>query len=422
MRPARIVALALLVTPALGGCYVHGQGQMGGAGWEPTPAPAPVVTEVYVDDDDPTALTTFHAVLDPYGAWIDDATWGVVWIPSPHVVGPGFSPYVTAGHWSYTSEGYHWVSDHSWGWAAFHYGRWVWTDAWGWVWIPGARYSPAWVEWRYGNGYMGWGPAYPRHCWRGGVAVSIGVGITPFVFVHSHHFFDHHPSQHLVGPDQHGTVSGATTPYVPPPYTPGKPAPFLGPAPVAAGLPPEHVKVSTIQPPVYGKPSAVPWVPTEKSKVAPPGKPYAPPLVGKPGATPPTSAPPVGPKWTPTPAPAPGAPAPAPPPVWTPGPKPPTTVAPPPGPAPAPAPPPTATPVPKPVPAPTWTPAPAPAPAPPPVQPVPKPPTYQPTPAPPPAPPPTYTPPNTVPKSPVVPAPAPAPVVKPKPKPVAPGK
>jgi len=408
---------------ALAGCYVQGQTQVGG--WEPTPVAAPVAdVDVDADDTDPTALATFRPALDPYGVWVEDATFGVVWVPATTVVGVGFSPYVTHGHWAYTSEGYYWVSDFAWGWGPFHYGRWVWSDGYGWVWIPGARYSPAWVEWRSGNGYMGWGPAYPHYGWRGGAAVTITLGVTPFVFVHSHHFFHPQgPSHHLLGHEHHGAILGATTPYTPPPRPLHGARPFLGPPPVGAGLPPDHVKGSTIAPPLHAKPGAVAWTPAPSSKLAPQGKPYTPPLAGKPGAQPPTAAPPPGPKWTPAPPTGPS-------PTATPGPTvAPTAVPPPPMPGPTnipmptakPAPPPTYMPPPAPGPAPTYTPKPGPT-----YAPVPKPappPTFTPTPAPNPGPPPTYTPPNPTPKPPILPTPGPAPTVKPKPKPLpAPGK
>ncbi len=394
MRFRRSLALTL----ALAGCYVHGQAQ---TGWEHTPpAPMPVPAEepqVDADDMDPTALATFRPVLAPHGTWIEETDFGVVWVPSTTLVGAQFSPYVTGGHWAYTAEGYYWVSDYAWGWGPFHYGRWVWADAYGWVWIPGARYSPAWVEWRYGNGYMGWGPAYPHYCFRGGHAVLITVAPTPFVFVQSSYFFHPYgPSQHLLGPEHHGAVFGATASYKPPPRPLHGARPFVGPPPAAAGLPSDHLQKATIAPPVHAKPGAVPWVPTPASKVAPAGKPYTPPLQGKPGATPPGVAP--APTWKPQPAPT-YAPKPAP--TYAPTP----TYAPP---TPTYAPQPTYTPTPIPTyapkPAPTYVPPPAPKPAP----------TYQPPPAPTfqpaPKPVPTFLPP------PVSPAPT-ATIKKPQPQP-----
>jgi hypothetical protein len=125
------------------------------------------------DDNDPSALSDFHAPLDPYGAWVDDPTYGTVWVPSPSVVGPDFQPYVTAGHWAYDDD-YVWVSDYPWGWAPFHYGRWVSIEGHGWSWIPGREYRGAWVTWSVDDGYsyLGWAPMGPTFVWFGGVAVG----------------------------------------------------------------------------------------------------------------------------------------------------------------------------------------------------------------------------------------------------------
>jgi len=125
------------------------------------------------DDNDPSALNDFHQPLDPYGTWVDDPTYGTVWVPSPGVVGADFEPYVTAGHWVYDDD-YVWVSDYPWGWAPFHYGRWVFVEGRGWVWIPGRVYRGAWVTWSVDDGYtyLGWAPIGPTFVWFGGVAVG----------------------------------------------------------------------------------------------------------------------------------------------------------------------------------------------------------------------------------------------------------
>src|SRR5262249_39052513 len=105
----------------------------------------------------PAALDDFRDTLSPYGDWVDDSTYGNVWVPSSAYVGADFAPYVTSGHWGLTDEGsWIWVSDYSWGWAPFHYGRWVWIGGRGWAWIPGSVYAPAWVVWRTGylDGYL----------------------------------------------------------------------------------------------------------------------------------------------------------------------------------------------------------------------------------------------------------------------------
>jgi uncharacterized membrane protein YgcG len=109
-------------------------------------------------------VTTFDETLSPYGQWVDTGEGpndGRAWRPDPDVVGEDFQPYATGGHWVYSDWGWTWESDYPWGWAPFHYGRWALTPSWGWVWYPGAVWAPAWVDWRFGGGYIGWAPLPP---------------------------------------------------------------------------------------------------------------------------------------------------------------------------------------------------------------------------------------------------------------------
>ena len=92
---------------------------------------------------------------------MDDGKYGTVWVPSAAVVGEGFVPYASSGHWVYGDD-YTWVSDYDWGWAPFHYGRWVNIDGRGWGWIPGRRYAPAWGTWRVGAPGFGFQLGRPR--------------------------------------------------------------------------------------------------------------------------------------------------------------------------------------------------------------------------------------------------------------------
>jgi hypothetical protein len=109
----------------------------------------------------------FYDELSPYGTWVDYPSYGYVWIPNG---GPGFSPYVTDGHWVFTDDGWAWVSDYPWGWAAFHYGRWDYDNVYGWLWVPDEEWGPAWVSWRRSPGYYGWAPLGP------GISISIAFG------------------------------------------------------------------------------------------------------------------------------------------------------------------------------------------------------------------------------------------------------
>lgn len=100
----------------------------------------------------------FYNELSPYGEWIPCGAGVYGWRPiGVHV---GWRPY-TVGRWCWTSDGWYWLSDEPWGWATFHYGRWHYDDYYGWIWIPGYDWAPAWVEWRYGGGYIGWAPLSP---------------------------------------------------------------------------------------------------------------------------------------------------------------------------------------------------------------------------------------------------------------------
>jgi hypothetical protein len=109
------------------------------------------------------SIDTFHGALAPYGAWIQNAEFGLIWVPSRAVVGASFVPYATGGSWQYTSVGWMFASDWSWGWAAFHYGRWYRDTSLGWCWVPGSVWAPAWVDWRFGGGVVGWAPLPPRY-------------------------------------------------------------------------------------------------------------------------------------------------------------------------------------------------------------------------------------------------------------------
>lgn len=168
---------------------------------EQTPAPASQA-ETTAQDTDPRALTDFRPALDPYGTWVHDARYGLVWIPRRDVVGDGFAPYVTSGRWALDVNGeWIWVSDYPFGKVVFHYGRWVWTTA-GWAWIPGYRWAPAWVVWRVPTGpyaYLGWAPMPPTWGWFGGVAVSFSYGLPwHWVFCPSAYVFHHHVHYYVV--------------------------------------------------------------------------------------------------------------------------------------------------------------------------------------------------------------------------------
>lgn len=153
-------------------------------------------------DTDPSALTEFKPALDGHGQWVDDSTYGTVWVPSEAEVGTDFVPYSTAGHWTYADDtNYVWVSDYSWGWAPFHYGRWAHVGHHGWVWIPGRTYAGAWVDWRYGSGYdyVGWAPLGPSWYWSNGYAVGWGWGYSPYyTYCQRDYLYDPYVGRHAI--------------------------------------------------------------------------------------------------------------------------------------------------------------------------------------------------------------------------------
>ena len=135
---------------------------------------APVFAQDYPGDDDysygsydeqsvpPDQGPTYDdfrndSSLDWNGEWISTPEYGWVWRPTR--VPDGWQPYMD-GRWVATDAGWAWVSDEPFGWAVYHYGRWAWLDT-GWTWIPGRVWAPAWVAWRWGDGYAGWCPLGP---------------------------------------------------------------------------------------------------------------------------------------------------------------------------------------------------------------------------------------------------------------------
>ncbi|CAM3595843.1 hypothetical protein G4177_13185 [Corallococcus sp. ZKHCc1 1396] len=108
-----------------------------------------------------SAITQFRDVLSPYGTWMDLPDVGWVWRPDANVVGADFVPYATGGRWVSSDWGWTFETEWDWDWAPFHYGRWVDKPTVGWVWWPDSEWAPAWVDWRWDEGYIGWQPMAP---------------------------------------------------------------------------------------------------------------------------------------------------------------------------------------------------------------------------------------------------------------------
>ncbi len=110
----------------------------------------------------------FYSSLGSYGDWLHVS--GGVYAWRPNRMHEGWRPY-SYGRWVWTDDGWFWASDEPWGWATYHYGRWYYDDDYGWVWIPGYEWAPAWVEWRYGEGCVGWAPLSPYAVFSAGWGV-----------------------------------------------------------------------------------------------------------------------------------------------------------------------------------------------------------------------------------------------------------
>jgi hypothetical protein len=148
-------------------------------------------------------LPYFQTQLAPYGAWSDIPGYGPCWIPAAQSTVPDWRPYVNAGHWEYTEQGWYWHSDYPWGEYAFHYGRWMRDARYGWAWVPGYHWGPGWVCWRNAEnaGFCGWAPLPPGArfevgvglIWNGRLAVDTDFGLGPdlFVFMPFDHFWAH---------------------------------------------------------------------------------------------------------------------------------------------------------------------------------------------------------------------------------------
>ena len=106
------------------------------------------------------SVSLFHDQLAPHGRWFQHPRYGWAWFPT--VVDAQWRPY-SHGQWVWTEEyGWYWNSDEAFGWATYHYGRWAYDEVYGYVWIPGNTWGPAWVAFRYSEGYVGWAPLSPE--------------------------------------------------------------------------------------------------------------------------------------------------------------------------------------------------------------------------------------------------------------------
>jgi len=119
----------------------------------------------------PEELQPYAGTLAPHGAWGTEPGYGRVWYPT---VGPDWRPY-SAGVWRYVGRfGWFWVGAEPWAWPTHHFGRWGFSPRGRWFWIPRRGWSPAWVVWAVGPGFVSWcplgldgGPVFGAPFWRG---------------------------------------------------------------------------------------------------------------------------------------------------------------------------------------------------------------------------------------------------------------
>ncbi|MFL6194510.1 MAG: DUF6600 domain-containing protein [Thermoanaerobaculia bacterium] len=141
----------------------------------PLPSPRPVDLGFFFDD------------LASQGDWVQRPSYGWVW--SPRDVASDWRPY-EEGRWTYTDQGWTWLSDEPFGWATYHYGRWYDDPDLGWSWVPGYEWAPSWVSWQEGSDYVGWAPLPPR----GRRAASP----YHYVFVPDRYFLSSRPARYAV--------------------------------------------------------------------------------------------------------------------------------------------------------------------------------------------------------------------------------
>lgn len=170
---------------------------------------APPTTVVVVQPPPSSEATQFYSSLAPYGTWMNDSELGWCWQPQVAVFRSDWRPYGDRGRWLYSDVGWYWQSDYSWGWAPFHYGRWTQHHRIGWVWTPDSLWGPAWVTWRYTDGYCGWAPL-PHHAvfdpgiglfYRGShvsIGFDFGLSWNHFTFIGSDRFCDSSPRAHYL--------------------------------------------------------------------------------------------------------------------------------------------------------------------------------------------------------------------------------
>jgi hypothetical protein len=154
----KIAILAGLVLPLMG---------------TPAPASADISANVSFSIGAPpgepvSSVDVFYDQLAPYGVWVDEPRLNRrVFVPQQE----DFVPY-RVGHWESTDVGFVWVSNEPFAWATTHYGRWAYSpEIARWVWMPDTEWGPSWVDWREGDGAIGWAPLAPDYAINAGYTI-----------------------------------------------------------------------------------------------------------------------------------------------------------------------------------------------------------------------------------------------------------
>jgi len=208
--PADVIPEAVASTAAL----APTESEAPAAEAPPAPTEAAAAPEAPANGAQPVTYNYFYNTLSPYGNWVQVEDYGWCWQPTVSVVDTSWQPYSDNGRWMYTDSGWYWNSYYSWGWAPFHYGRWHRHSHHGWVWYPGTVWGPAWVTWRYYNGYCGWAPLPPAcgyvsgfgltyHGARVGFSFGFGLGWDCYSYVPTSRFYCADPWRYRV-PRSHG--------------------------------------------------------------------------------------------------------------------------------------------------------------------------------------------------------------------------
>ncbi len=151
MRRLALASVALLTAC---GSVEYGALEYGDVGTtEYVAAPPPVYGASPAPAEGRVEISVFLQELAPYGQWLQHPQYGQVFLPHD----PDYRPYRN-GHWAESGEDLVWVSYDAIGWAVCHYGSWAVLEDGRWAWIPDTEWSPAWVEWRETDQYVGWAP------------------------------------------------------------------------------------------------------------------------------------------------------------------------------------------------------------------------------------------------------------------------